>query len=289
MAKSISTIEIRKVEKMDLSGMCLDSLPNPTVDLTLIGKLDLSGNNLQSIPESLTAKMCTSKKSYNRALQELNANFNKLTRLPDNMGPELVNLQKLSVNSNKLSFLPISISRITSLRILDARLNCLRSLPGDIDNLINLEVLNVSQNFQYLRALPHSVGGLISLIELDASYNRITTLPHSISCLRKLRKLSVEGNPLVSPPMEVVEHGVQVVKDYLRNRMNGTVSSPTKRGSWLGKLVRHRTFNGREVKEQNGFLVSDYRAINSLASPRYMETSSPRLLLSQRSHCVRWS
>lgn len=32
---------------LDLSGMSLDSLPNPSINLALIRKLDLSNNNLQ--------------------------------------------------------------------------------------------------------------------------------------------------------------------------------------------------------------------------------------------------
>ena len=123
---------------------------------------------------------------------------------PETIGYELINLKKLSVNSNKLIFLPHSISYLAALRVLDARLNCLRSLPEDLENLIKLETLNVSQNFQYLETLPYSIGLLLSLVELDVSYNNIRSLPDSMGCL-KLRKLSVEGNPLSSPPMEVVE------------------------------------------------------------------------------------
>ncbi|GKV00357.1 hypothetical protein SLEP1_g13053 [Rubroshorea leprosula] len=123
--------------------------------------------------------------------EELNCNFNLLSKLPDNIGYELVNLEKLRVNSNMLVFLPQSVAHLTSLRVLDTRLNCLRSLPQDLENLINLEVLNVSQNFQYLDSIPYSVGFLISLVELDVSYNKITTLPDSMGCLGKLQKLCV--------------------------------------------------------------------------------------------------
>jgi Leucine-rich repeat (LRR) protein len=62
---------------------------------------------------------------------------------------------------------------MTALRSLDARLNCLCSLPDGLENLDSLETLNVSQNLQYLRELPYGIGLLVSLRELDVSYNSI--------------------------------------------------------------------------------------------------------------------
>lgn len=206
------------------------------------------------------------------------------------IGFELLNLKKLTVNSNKLVCLPHSTSHLTNLRVLDARLNCLRSLPDDLENLISLEVLNVSQNFQHLSALPYSVGLLISLIELDISYNKITILPESIGCLKKLRKLCVEGNPLVSPPMEVIEQGLPMVKEYLCDIINGKCRpSPTKKSSWFGKLARCATFGNPNASagENEGHIMPNYRPIDSLASPRYMGMFSPRRLFSPKSYFSR--
>lgn len=308
-------------------------LPSP-LNIATICKLNLSSNDLQSIPESVTARMlnlivldvhsnqlkslpnsigCLSKlKTLNvsanfleslpktiencRSLEDLNANFNKLTKLPDTIGFELVNLKKLSVNSNKLIFLPHSISHLTNLCILDARLNCLRSLPDDLENLINLQNLNISQNFHYLSTLPYSLGLLLSLVELDVSYNNITTLPDSLGCLRKLQKLSVEGNPLVSPPVEVVEQGWHAVKEYLSKKMNGSnkqqEESPKKiRSSWIGKLVKYGTFNGQRrggaanEDQSEGFVVMpSYRRIQGLASPRYTGMFSTGRIFSPKTY-----
>ncbi|KAL4355919.1 hypothetical protein AHAS_Ahas09G0034800 [Arachis hypogaea] len=116
----------------------------------------------------------------------MNANFNKLMQLPESISLELRKLKKLSVNSNKLLFLSHSTSHLTSLKVLDARLNCLHSLPNNLENLISLETLNISQNFHFLRSFPYSIGFLFSFIKLDINYNRITSLPPSIACLNKL-------------------------------------------------------------------------------------------------------
>lgn len=221
-----------------------------------------------------------------RSLEELNANFNQLIRLPDTIGFELTNLKKLLVNSNKLAFLPHSLSHLTTLRVLDTHLNCLRSLPDDLENLINLQVLNISQNFQFLQALPYSIGLLISLIELDVSYNKITSLPDSIGCLKNLKKLNIEGNPLASPPPEVIEQGLDTMRMYLSDKMNGVHRNSQKKKSWVGKLVKYGTFNSRGNKvsrdEKEGFIMPEYRSIDGLASPRYMGMFSPRRLFSPR-------
>ncbi|KAG5407109.1 hypothetical protein IGI04_013228 [Brassica rapa subsp. trilocularis] len=292
----------RNLKTLDLSGMSLASLSASSINLASISKLDLSnnniqlkvlnvsGNNLQHLPK--TIEDC-------RSLEELNANFNELTMLPDTIGFELTNLTKLSVNSNKLVVLPSSLSHLTSLRVLDARLNRLGSLPDDLENLVNLQVLNVSQNFQHLKELPYSVGLLISLVELDVSYNGITVLPDSIGCLRRIQKLSLEGNPLVSPPFEVVEQGLEAVKLYMSEKMTESYKeTPMKKKLWgIGKMVKYKTFNGlssspgrspgrrtggdHHGNERGGFInVSDYRQIDGIASPRHVSLFNPRRLLS---------
>lgn len=320
-----------KEKKLDMSGLSMDTLPHIAMSLGHITTLDLSNNNLESIPESMIARLlnvvildvrsnqlkslpnsigCLSKLrvlnvSGNlleslpstieecRALEELNANFNQLTRLPDTLGFELHNLRKLSVNSNKLASLPFSTNHMTSLRALDARLNCLRSLPDGLENLINLEVLNVSQNFHFLRELPYGLGLLISLRELDVSYNSISMLPDSMGCLAKLNKFSAVGNPLVSPPMDVVEQSLDAMRAYLSSRMNGTGVNAQKKKGWLPRqLVKYNTFSarmgsmtpGRKSLHDNseGFLMSDYRSLNGAGSPGFLSMLSPRRLFSPR-------
>lgn len=309
------TARLLNLIALDVHSNQLKALPNSIGCLSKLKTLNVSGNFLVSLPKSIQHCRCHPQLSQNshkpltktlkhvfkwftvccciRSLEELNANFNKLIRLPDSIGYELTNLRKLSINSNKLISLPISITHLTSLRVLDARLNCLMILPDDLENLINLEILNVSQNFQYLTALPSSIGLLMNLIELDVSYNKITVLPESIGCMRRLRKLSVEGNPLVSPPAEVMEQNLQVVREYLTQKINGTAPrSPSKKKSWgFGKLVKYGTFNGGSRswnrEEREGFIMPEYRSIDSLTSPRYSGMFSPRRLFSPRSYFSR--
>ncbi|CAL5069820.1 unnamed protein product [Urochloa decumbens] len=322
----------REPKKLDMSGMSMDTIPHLSMPLGNITTLDLSNNNLQSIPESIIARLlnvvvldvrsnqlkslpnsigCLSKlKVLNvsgnliqelpatieecRALEELNANFNQLTKLPDTLGFELHGLRRLSVNSNKIAYLPSSTSHMMALRSLDARLNCLRELPDGLENLGNLEALNVSQNFQYLRELPYGIGLLVSLRELDVSYNAIAALPDSMGCLTKLARFSAAGNPLVCPPMDVVEQGLDTMRAYLTARMNGVGKERKKKG-WVPKLIKYSTFSagmmtpGRATNKVHGnategLLMSDYRSLDggAVASPGFLSMLSPRRLFSPR-------
>ncbi|XP_047340058.1 plant intracellular Ras-group-related LRR protein 6-like [Impatiens glandulifera] len=311
---------------------------NNIINMAAISKLDLSNNNLQEIPESVTARLlnlteldirsnelkslpnsigCLSKlKILNiscnlissfpktiencKSLEELTANFNLLNKLPDTIGFELTKLKKLSINSNKLIFLPYSTCHLTNLRLLDARLNHLHSLPDDLENLVNLEILNVSQNFQYLQTLPYSIGLLLSLKELDVSYNNITQLPDSIACIKKLQRLSVEGNPLVSPPMNVCEKGLHEVQQYLGQKMynKGSCSTMNKKKAWLVKLARWSTFNGacvaskfsdQEYRREGGWRLSNISSPSRSVgdSPTFFGMSSPLHMLSPRKYFKR--
>ena len=154
----------------------------------------------------------------NRSLIELDAGFNDLMFLPKNIGYGLVNLEKLSVHLNKLKAFPNSLCEMKSLKSLDAHFNSLHSLPHAIGKLTELEVLNVSSNFTDLVEVPDSVGDLLNLRELDVSNNQIRVIPDTIYQLEHLTKLNLDQNPLVIPPIDVMNKGLQAIKEYMVQR-----------------------------------------------------------------------
>jgi len=144
--------------------------------------------------------------------------YNGLIYLPTNIGYEMVNLQKLWVHMNKLRSLPSSVCEMTSLYLLDAHFNELCGLPSAFGKLSSLEILNLSSNFSDLKELPASFGDLLNLRELDLSNNQIHALPDTFGRLDKLEKLNLEQNPLLMPPMDIVNKGVDTVKEYMSKR-----------------------------------------------------------------------
>lgn len=63
--------------------------------------------------------------------------------------------------------------------------------------------------------LPETLGDLVNLRELDLSNNQIRALPYSFGRLEKLTKLNLDQNPIIVPPIEVVNQGAEAVKEFM--------------------------------------------------------------------------
>ncbi|GMH01244.1 hypothetical protein Nepgr_003083 [Nepenthes gracilis] len=218
---------LENLEVLNLYSNLLESLPDSIGLLVNLKTLNVSGNKLHSLPDSIC---------HCRSLVELDVSFNNLTYLPTNIGYELVNLRRLSVQYNKINFLPTSIGEMRSLQHLDAHFNELRGLPFTIGKLTNLENLNLSGNFSDLTELPDTFCDLINLKELDLSNNQIHALPDTFGRLENLIKLNLDQNPIVIPPAEVVNEGVEAVKAFMAKR-------------WLDILVAEEEKSMLELKE----------------------------------------
>lgn len=175
---------------------------------------------------------------------EMNASSNNLMYLPRNIGFELKNLEILSIRLNSIQSLPTSICEMTSLRVLDAQFNKLCGLPSAIGRLKNLEVFNVSCNFNGLTELPESIGDLAKLKELNLGHNQFRALPNTFGELGNLTRLNLDHNPLVIPPLEIVSYGVEAVKAFMKNRRCDALPSEERRRGRLA-LVRR---NSKEKK-----------------------------------------
>ncbi|GLJ47334.1 hypothetical protein SUGI_0999300 [Cryptomeria japonica] len=209
-AISDSIAGLENLETLDLSGNTLLLLPDSIGLVKRLKYLNISGNKLKQLPDSIS--MCSE-------LIELDASYNQLIYLPTDIGYQLAKLQKLLVHLNKLRSLPSSVCQLKSLSHLDVHFNELRSLPAAIGNLASLQVLNASGNFSDLVSIPDSIGELTNLTELDLSNNQIKELPYSFGSLQNLKKLNLEQNPLFIPPNEIVEQGVEAVKEYMAKRL----------------------------------------------------------------------
>ena len=99
-------------------------------------------------------------------------------------------------------------------------MNNLTDLPPEIGQLTKLYNLDLFYN--KISVLSPEIGQLTNLCHLDLRNNELETLPSELGQLTKLAEdgcfLKLDGNPLISPPPEVIAQGTPAVLDYLRNQ-----------------------------------------------------------------------
>lgn len=119
----------------------------------------------------------------------------RLQAVPD-LVCQLTDLVELHLNQNSLSSLPLSISLLSNLKVLNASGNPLLTITGsDIGKLSQLETLDLASCD--LESLDGSeIGTLKHLRILNVSGNRLKSLPKEVGDLKKLQVLEAHKNQL---------------------------------------------------------------------------------------------
>ena len=154
--------------------------------LTKLCVIDASFNKLVSLPENLFANL--------NELTILDLSNNKLTSLPYTVG-EMQNCKELMLAHNDFVALPHTISRMKRLEILDASHNMISLLQGamfagGLGGTLHVLRLNNNQ----LDRIPREVGRLSQLEELDISNNQLYFLPSTCRELKRLQVIRFKGN-----------------------------------------------------------------------------------------------
>ena len=195
----VALSRLNKLQWVDLRGNKLSYIPRIFKDLRW---LDLGKNEFLYIPEFI--KNLTN-------LEHLYLADNQLEDVPSFIG-NLDKLIILSLQNNKICTFTNALANLTNLKKLYLANNQLSSLPESIINLVNLEYLDLEDN--QLKSLPESIDKLNKLKELNFRNNKLTDLPESIKNLPKSTKITATGNPIVVPPIEVVEEEQEAFRDY---------------------------------------------------------------------------
>lgn len=206
---------------------------NPQIEI-----IDKSHCSLEDVPNF---------QNYQRSLEELFLDANKLTVLNDNLFKltklrrfsfsdnaiqeippdiaKLVNLVELDGSRNKIQILPEQIKFLRGLQVCDFSANNIETLPNGLVQLKNLTCLTL--NYCPIKNLPDDFGSLKSLESLELRENELETLPASISALENLKKLDLGRNLLSKLPDDI---GRLVSLEYLLVDGNRLETVPPKIG-----------------------------------------------------------
>eukprot|EP00041_Stephanoeca_diplocostata_P020383 m.454164 g.454164 ORF g.454164 m.454164 type:complete len:343 (+) comp21564_c2_seq2:488-1516(+) len=122
----------------------------------------------------------------------------------------------LDLAKSALAIVPLEIYKFTQLEGLFFEGNQLEYLPDDMfEHLPALDFLDLRNN--NLISIPSSIGMHRRLRTLLLEGNNIENLPLTLGFVETLTALSLTGNPLTSPPRDIVEGGVQSILRWLRD------------------------------------------------------------------------
>jgi len=208
----------------------LDSLGN----LNFLESLALRGLMLEVVPENIRQL---------RGLRCLRLDGLGLTELPDWISN--LDLEGFSACDNKLSTLPVSFSRLKSLKLLDISWNRFQHIPGLTLDLVSLEELNIRNN-------------------------DISEIPANILNLTQLEHIEVTGNPIESPPVEIATKGLHAIRDYWRQRADTGVDYLCEaKLIILGEAGAGKTSLARKIENPNYKLDDDEKSTEGIEVIRY--------------------
>eukprot|EP01041_Mallomonas_annulata_P001810 gene1810-3508_t len=137
-------------------------------------------------------------KQYGLKLRSLRLEGMCLESIPDEIGSCLMNLQCLSVSSNKLTNLPDTLTLLSNLTELNAMNNKLNRLPDKIGLMCSLLRLELASN--QLTVLPNSFPALTKLDRVVLEKNELTVLPETLDFMFSCRILNLNSNKLIRLP-----------------------------------------------------------------------------------------
>ncbi|KAM8771216.1 DISP complex protein LRCH3 isoform 3-T3 [Rhynchonycteris naso] len=193
--------DLTDTTRADLSRNRLSEIPIEACHFVSLENLNLYQNCIRYIPEAILNL---------QALTFLNISRNQLSTLPVHLCN--LPLKVLIASNNKLVSLPEEIGHLRHLTELDVSCNEIQTIPSQIGHLEALRDFNVRRN--HLVHLPEELAEL-PLIRLDFSCNKITTIPVCYRSLRHLQMISLENNPLQSPPAQICIKGKVHIFKYL--------------------------------------------------------------------------
>nr|XP_002736431.1 PREDICTED: uncharacterized protein LOC100371525 [Saccoglossus kowalevskii] len=207
---------LQQLEKLDLSHNEGISGADSLSSLDELSELKLNKNNLRSVPNMFKLKKLQVLHMNDNlikeipeeiqnlySLKELWLDYNQLTSIPSEIG-ELTNLRELSLLMNKLTEITPAIGKLSMLRHLNLEYNKLKTLPEEVNNLIDCDIR--------LKGNPMSQD-----LDKESSYHKEDTKVVRIRRSQEYQSHKLPGGYFISIPPRAVQNDVdikvQVVED----------------------------------------------------------------------------
>ena len=193
--------QVASLKNLDISGNDVKVLPASFVQLNQLQKINLSRNFNLNAAQVLTTL------SQIPTITELLAQECAIDNIPLDIS-KLSSIKVLDLKANHITSLPISFGGLTNLEYLDlgyfemgTRMNKISDLGPDFGKLKKLKYLNLAGNV--LQTLPEGFSGLTELTELNLGLNKLPGLPISVTQLSNLAKLDLSLNDVSVIPAQV--------------------------------------------------------------------------------------
>jgi len=201
-------------------GDLLNILPDIGNTCRRLKYLDLSKTSISTLPialcELLDLRYLNLSNEKHEGATPSSPHINSLVSLPIQFS-SLVGLVKFQAVGVNLSELPDSFHLLINLEIIDISNNCIMWLPTSLSRLTKLKLVNISKNIICL--FPLKMDELPSLEHLLASSNRISELPDKLEFNDKLVTLDMYDNMLTEVKDMLIMGGI-IRCDFALNLFN---------------------------------------------------------------------
>jgi len=127
---------LKKLKFLDVSRNCLESIPDNIGKLEHLMTLNVSVNEITGLPGF---ESCVN-------LAHLDARKNKITEFPDICHESLVVIADVNLGDNEIPEIPLDITILPSLKILDLSNNNIKIVPGEVIDCVKLKELHLKGN-----------------------------------------------------------------------------------------------------------------------------------------------
>jgi internalin A len=202
---ALSKLRRLDLQELELSGNPITRLPEPIVQLTRLQTLEADDAGLSCLPGWLFALF---------DLRSLSVDYNGISELPSAIR-QSVRLVTLRLSNNPLEFIPDELAALQRLEHLDLSNTNLQEIPTAVYSLHRLRSLLLQYT---LHSGAYFARGEAEIVGINRTPGQIREIPAAILKLTHLSYLDISGQPIVTPPEEVVFKGLDAIRDYWRQR-----------------------------------------------------------------------